>query len=269
MTEKCTAPRPDFGRRIVWAALTMLALVAAPAAAQQSSPLTDQQAAAVKALVLQTLRENPEIIGEALQALQARAQADAEAQAQQAVKAQEADLFSDPDAPVIGNSDGDVTVVEFFDYNCPYCKKTAPELKMLIAKDPMIRVVMREWPILGPDSVYAARASLAARAQGKYAEFHDALMGMPRANPATVRRVATELGLDLDRLTADMQDPTVTAHIDKSNALTSSLGINGTPGFVIGETIIRGYSSYDDLAAVVVETRARTKAAATAGASDE
>ena len=205
----------------------------------------------------------------ALQAMQARSQAEAAALALQAVKAREADLFADPNAPVIGNPEGDVTVVEFFDYNCPYCRQAAPELKMLIERDPMIRVVMREWPILGPDSVYAARASLAARSQGKYAEFHDAMMAMPRANEIAVRRVATDLGLDLAQLTDGMQDPSVAAHLDKSNELSSNLGINGTPGFVIGETIIRGYTTYEDLAAVVADTRANSAAAPEPGAADE
>lgn len=234
-----------------------LAGVASSASAQQSSPFTPAEQAAVKALVLQAIREHPEIVVEALQAMKARSEAEAEARARETLRQREAELLADPNAPVIGNPSGDVTVVEFFDYNCPYCKRAAPEIAKLIADDPKIRVVMREWPILGPDSVYAARAALAARAQGKYREFHEAMMRTPRANEATVRRVAEEIGLDLARLATDMEDPSVTAHLALSDDLASGLGISGTPGFVIGDTIVPGYVAHRQLQMIVEQVRAK------------
>lgn len=253
--------------------LTILALAAQPGLSQTVTPpgqvLTPAQEAAVRALVLQTIRDNPAIVGEALQTLQTQAQDLADAQAKDALKAQEANLFADPNAPVIGNPAGDVTVVEFFDYNCPYCKKAAPEVAALIAQDPMVRVVMREWPILGPDSVYAARAALAARSQGKFAEFHGAMFEEPHANEATVRRVATALGLDLDLLATEMGDASVAAHLDLSNKLAASLGINGTPGFVIGDAIIPGLASSQDLALAVAEARAQSHNTSAGGASHD
>ena len=109
-------------------------------------------------------------------------------------------LERDPNAPVLGNVDGDVTIVEFFDYNCPYCKRVKPEIQALMAADPDIRLVCREWPILGEGSVFAARAALAARNQGKYEEFHWALMGLQgRAEEASILNAAVEIGLDADR----------------------------------------------------------------------
>ena len=251
--------------------LSILLLAAQPGLAQTvpAQVLTPEQVAAVRALVLQTIRDNPAVVGEALQTLQAQAQDVADTKAKEALKAQEANLFADPNAPVIGNPAGDVTVVEFYDYNCPYCKKVAPEVAALIDKDPKVRVVLREWPILGPDSQYAARAALAVRSQGKFAEFHAAMMGQQRANEATVRRVATELGLDLDRLSADMADASVAAHLDLSNKLAASLGINGTPGFVIGDTIIPGFVPYQDLELAVASVRAKLESTQQVGTGNE
>ena len=243
-------------RRVICAVAFTAAVAGSPVAAQQSSAFSPQEQAAVKALVLQTIREHPEIVVEALQAIQARTEAEAAAKAREAVQKRNTDLVSDPNAPVIGNPDGDVTVVEFFDYNCPYCKRAAPEVAQLIGQDTNLRLVMREWPILGSDSEYAARAALAARAQGKYKEYHDAMMRSPRANEVTVRRVAAEIGLDPERLADDMQDPLVAAHIEQSRRLAVDLGITGTPSFVIGETIVPGYVEHGELATIVAETRA-------------
>ncbi len=135
--------------------------VALPSFAQEVS---DER---IKALVAQALRENPELILEAIQALEER-QAEAQAAAATAALANERDtLERDPNAPVLGNPEGDITVVEFFDYNCPYCKRAMPEVDALLAEDGNIRLVMREWPILSDGSAFAARAALASRKQGK------------------------------------------------------------------------------------------------------
>ena len=251
--------------------LTLLLLAAQPGLAQTApgQALTPEQEAAVRALVLQTIRDNPAVVGEALQTLQAQAQDAADAKARDALNAQQANLMADPNAPVIGNPDGDVTVVEFFDYNCPYCKKVEPEVQALIDKDPKVRVVLRERPILGPDSEYAARAALAVRAQGKFAAFHAAMMGQQRANEATVRRVAADLGIDMTRLAADMDAPEVAAHLDLSNKLAAELGISGTPGFVIGDTIIPGFVPYQDLELAVASVRAKSESTQQTGSGNE
>lgn len=238
-------------RSIKIAAITLgLALGPVQSTAQD---LTEER---IKELALQAIRENPQIIMEAVQLLeaeQAAAQADAQAEV---LKNQRELLERDPNAPVLGNPDGDVTVVEFFDYNCPYCKRAMAEVQGLIAADPNVRLVYREWPILGEGSVFAARAALAAREQGKYEEFHWALMGMQgRAEEASVLRVAEEMGLNTERLLADMDAPEIEEHIATSMRLTQALGFNGTPSFVIGDNLIPGFVEEEQLRSAVDDTR--------------
>ncbi len=167
-------------------------------------------------------------------------------------------LEHDPNAPVLGNPEGDVTVVEFFDYNCPYCKRAMAEVQGLLDDDRNVRLVYREWPILGDGSVYAAKAALAARQQGKYEEFHWALMGLKeRAEEASVMRVAEMIGLDIEQLRSDMASPEVQEHIDTSMRLTAALGFNGTPSFVIGENLVPGFVEQEQLEALVEKVRDR------------
>ncbi|MEO1961108.1 MAG: DsbA family protein, partial [Paracoccus sp. (in: a-proteobacteria)] len=208
---------------------TSLAILPLASAAQEPS---DER---IKELALQAIRENPQIIIEAIQSLEAD-QAAAQSQAQSDVLTNQRDLLErDPNAPVLGNPDGDVTVVEFFDYNSPYCRRAMAEVEGLVEDDENVRLVYREWPILGEGSVFAARAALASREQGKYEEFHLALMGMQgRAEEASVMRIAEEIGLDVEKLRADMAAPEVDEHIATSRRLTQALGFNGTPSFVIG-----------------------------------
>ncbi len=212
----------------------------------------------VKELALEAILENPQIIMEAVQLLeQQEATAQAEATAD-VLKEQRQLLEQDPNAPVLGNPDGDVTVVEFFDYNCPYCRRAMSEVEGLIEADLNVRFVFREWPILGDGSVFAAKAALAARNQNKYEEFHWALMGMAeRAQEASVLRIAEEIGLDVDQLRSDMEAPEVQAHIDESMRLAQALGFNGTPSFVIGDNLVPGLVEQDQLEALVDEARER------------
>jgi protein-disulfide isomerase len=214
----------------------------------------------IKALIAETLRDNPELILEALQALEAR-QAEAKAAAAAAVLTNERALLErDPNAPVLGNPDGDVTVVEFFDYNCPYCKRAMPEIDALLAQDGQIRLVLREWPILSEGSAFAARAALAARKQGKYPEMHDALMNMRgKLEADTVMRIAGEVGLDLEKLKADMQSPEVEEHIATSMRLADALGFNGTPAFIVGDQLIPGFVEKAQLAEAVASARQTEK----------
>ncbi len=221
--------------------------------ASTAQDLTDER---VKELALQAIRENPQIIMEAVQLLEAE-QAAAQSQAQAEVLNNERQLLErDPNAPVLGNPDGDVTVVEFFDYNCPYCKRAMAEVQGLLEGDENVRLVYREWPILGDGSVFAAKAALAAREQGKYEEFHWALMGMQgRAEEASVMRIADEVGLDAERLREDMEAPEIQEHIATSMRLTQALGFNGTPSFVIGDNLVPGFVEVDQLRALVEEAR--------------
>ncbi len=210
----------------------------------------------VKRLALEAIRENPQIIMEAVAILQAREEEAARSATAQVLSEQRLMLEQDPNAPVIGNPEGDVTLVEFFDYNCPYCKRAAPDVKTLLEFDDNVRIVYREWPILGEGSVFAARAALAARNQGKYEEFHWAMMELNgRAEEASVLRVAAGLGIDIDRLKADMQSEEVEEHIQTSMNLASLLGFNGTPSWVIGDNLVPGLVAIDELQRLIEETR--------------
>ncbi|MEX5597466.1 DsbA family protein [Pseudophaeobacter sp. C1-32P7] len=235
-------------------ALAMAALLPIPALSQELDE------ARVRELVLETIRENPEIVMEAV-ALLEKQQADAQAETQAEVLRSQRDLIErDPNAPVLGNPEGDVTVVEFFDYNCPYCRRVKPEVRALIEEDPNIRLVYREWPILGDGSVFAAKAALAARVQGKYEEFHWAMMAIKgRAQEATVLRVAEEVGLDLEQLKKDMEAPEVAEHIATSMRLTQALGFNGTPSFVVGDALVPGFVEKDQLSELVSTARDRAE----------
>ena len=184
------------------------------------------------------------------QALQAQAAAEV-------LDTEKATLENDPNAPVLGNPEGDVTVVEFFDYNCPYCRRVKPEMEALLAADPNVRVVYREWPILGEGSVFAARAALASRNQGKYEEFHWAMMQLKqRAEEATIIRVAEDIGLDVAQLRRDMTAPEIEEHIQTSMRLAQSLGFSGTPSFVIGDSLAPGLIQADQMIELVDQARA-------------
>ncbi len=222
--------------------------------ALSAQELTDER---IKELALQAIRENPQIILEAVQILETE-QANAQAQAQTQVLQDERDVLErDPNAPVLGNPDGDVTVVEFFDYNCPFCRRAMPEVQGLLDGDKNVRLVYREWPILGEGSVFAARAALASREQGKYEEFHWALMGMQeRAEEDSIMRIAAEIGLDVEKLRADMEAPEVEEHIATSNRLSQGLGFNGTPSFVIGDNLVPGIIEEEELRSLVEDVRA-------------
>ncbi len=235
--------------RTTLAAATALALTL-PLQAQQMNE------AELKELILNTIRDNPEIVMEAIETLQERQALAEAAAASQALETQQAALTNDPNAPVLGNPDGDITIVEFFDYNCGYCRRVFPAVKELVATDGNIRVVMREWPILGEESVFAARAALASRKQGKYEEFHNALMGNAgRASQANVLSIADELGMDIDQLRADMESAEVEAHIATSRQLTQALGLNGTPAFVFGDQLVPGAIELEQMKELVSSLR--------------
>ena len=217
----------------------------------------DLSAAEVKKLALEAILENPEIIRQAIDLLRQNEGESAAIQAQALLQSERNRLERDPNAPVLGNLNGDVTIIEFFDYNCPYCKRATSELNTLLAQDTGVRVVLREWPILGEASVYATRASLASRNQGKYGEFHQALMAAKgRLAPANVMAIAQTVGLDTQRLKVDLQAPEIDQHIETSMQLARALNFSGTPAYVIGDAIAPGMISADDLQSMVSQARA-------------
>lgn len=211
----------------------------------------------IKELVLEAIRENPGIVFEAAQLFEEQQQANQALVAAQVLATERDALERDPNAPVLGNPEGDVTVVEFFDYNCPYCRRVKPHMEALLAADPNVRVVYREWPILGEGSVFAARAALASRNQGKYDEFHWAMMGLNgRAEEATVIRAAEEIGLNIAQLRRDMNAPEIDEHIQTSMRLSRAIGFSGTPSFVIGDNLAPGLIDADQMISMVNQARA-------------
>jgi protein-disulfide isomerase len=206
--------------------------------------------------VREYLLENPEVIMEALQILQQRQRAAQAENLKRTITERSEDILNDPAAPVGGNPAGDVTLVEFFDYNCTYCRRVAPTVRELDQADPGLRLVYKEFPILGPGSHFAARAALASGRQGKYLAFHNALMqATGQVTEETVMEVASAVGLDLEQLRADMQDPAIQQAIARNLQLAEALGITGTPSFVIGQEVVPGAVDLRTLQSLITRTR--------------
>jgi protein-disulfide isomerase len=232
-------------------------LILAPAgspAQETSAPGADP---ALEQAIHDYILAHPEVIAESLQKFQQQ-QEDAQKQAHaQAVKDLKPQLVSNSASPVLGNPAGDITVVEFLDYRCPYCKAMHQSIADMIAADGNVRVVVKEFPILGDDSIFAARAALAAGKQGKYAEMHTALMTFKgKLSAHDVENIAVGLALDVTKLKEDMQTPEVNQELQQNYSLAESLGINGTPAFIIGETLIPGAIKLEDLKAHIAKARA-------------
>lgn len=219
-------------------------LAAAPALAQAPSPLTPEQRKAVTDLVRETIMKNPEIVQEALIELERRNTV-AQAEAQRNAVASEKARITDPATSiVIGNPEGDVTLVEFMDYNCGFCKRAMQDVTALTKADPRLKVVLKDFPILGPDSVEASRVAIAVKNQlqgQKYFDFHNKLMSTKgRVDGAKALAVAKEAGADVERVRKDMEAAPTKASIEDTVALGDRLGLTGTPAFIIGNEIVFG-----------------------------
>ena len=202
------------------------------------------------------LIENPQILVESLQRMQARQRSAEIDEIGQIIAARSDEIFNDPASPVGGNPQGDVSLVEFFDYNCPYCRRVAPTLGEIEDSDPKLRVVYKEWPILGPNSEFAARAALASRSQGKYVAFHKALMlANGLVDESKVIEVAVAVGLDVEELRRDMAAPEIAALIERNRELAQALRITGTPSFVIGDQMLRGAAEADAIRDLIRQAR--------------
>ena len=243
---------------VVGAALGWLALEAVGDAKERVSGVPrDMQVDEFERRVLDYLVYNPEIIVATMQRFEKRRAAVAQDEIKSAIAAHADELLRDSASPVGGNPNGDATIVEFFDYNCPYCRSITPDLAEAEASDPELRIVYKEIPILGSDSVFAAKAALAAHRQGKYVAFHRALMNAKGvAAEGLVLALAAKIGLDVERLKRDMGDPSIQAAIDRNMALARALRITGTPSFVIGHEIVRGAVDLSALQALIEKARA-------------
>ena len=242
----------SFGRIAAVLATFLTLPPAATAADPQATPDTE----AIEKIVRDYLIRNPEVIVEALEELERRREIANQEREREAIIAHRAALLDDPASYVAGNRDGDVTIVEFFDYRCPYCKRSLGALMTTLENDPNVRVVFKEFPILGEESVLASRAAIASIQQGKYLDYHNALMESgSELNEQSVLQIAREVGLDADKLMADMFSTEVTEVIRDNYLLAEALGIGGTPAFVIGDQLIPGAIDERRFAELIQEAR--------------
>jgi protein-disulfide isomerase len=248
--------------------LSLLAAAAAVAiglALPAEAQITGKQKGEIEAIIKEYLLKNPEVLRDALNELEKR-QRDAETKAQKkALDEQKEALFNDPRAIVVGNPKGDVTIVEFFDYNCGYCKRSIADLDKLITADPKLRIVLKDFPILGPDSVAASRIAVAAQAQlppEKYWDFHRRLMleTKGRIGKDAAIAVAKSFGLDVKKLEADADSEAVEGRVRQIMDIADALGINGTPAFVIGDRVIAGAVGVTPMAQAIASARKCGKA---------
>lgn len=231
-----------------------LALPAVPAAL--SAEFSDAQREEIGAIVREYLIRNPEVLREAFQALEEKEQLAQAAQAEQGITEHAADIFRSADDPVIGNPMGSVVMVEFFDYNCGYCKRSLGDVLRLIETDKDLKVVLKEFPILSEGSRYAARAALASRTQGKYLDFHLALLSHKGGvEEAQVDEIARSVGIDVARMKTDMSSAEVERVLDRNEQLAQALGINGTPAFIIDRTLVPGSVPFAQLAGAIAAVR--------------
>ena len=225
------------------------------AQAHATDTFTPEQKAEVAKILEQHLRDNPHIIIESVENFRKKQEEEQMANASKAIETNMA-FLSAADAPSIGNAKGDVTVIEFFDYNCGYCKRAIPDIQALLADDKNVRIVFHEMPILSDTSMTAARWALAAHKQGKYFEYHVALMNHNgQKDEAGLEALAKELGLDIAKMKTDAGSPEIAAEIDKSMAAAREIGVNGTPAFIINGTLYPGYLGPDGLKASIESAR--------------
>ncbi len=240
---------PSF--RLLAPALLALALCGAPKAASAQS-FSDGQRGDIEVIVRNYLLAHPEVLEEAMAELSKR-QAAAEAEKHEASVATNAEkIFNSPRGVVLGNKDGDVTFVEFFDYNCGYCKRAMADMLDLMKTDPKLKVVLKEFPVLSQGSVEAAQVAVAVRMQDpggkKYLDFHQKLLG-GRGPADKLRAIAAakEAGLDIGRIEKDLASPEVKATIEENFKLAEAMGMNGTPSYVIGKQVVIGAVGLDGL----------------------
>jgi protein-disulfide isomerase len=262
MFQRSTALFASGRASLISLVLVILAIAFVPAHAEQFSLV---QKAEIESIIKNYLMENPEVLRDAATELDAR-EKKAEAKTREQIVADPSSpLFSTANQAVLGNPNGKITLIEFFDYNCGYCKRALGDLARLMKDNPDLRVVLRDLPILSPGSLEAARIANAATTQfkgAKFWEFHQKLLGSRgQIGKAEALAIAKELGADMDRLSKDAALPSVTASIEESQQLAKSLLVTGTPTYVIGDDVVVGAVGYDELQAKVVNIRKCGKAA--------
>jgi len=232
-----------------------------PTMAFAGSALTDAQKTEVEAVVRELLtKKEPEIIIKAAEAAQGKMEKAASEKGQENITKYQQQLNNDPASPVAGNPKGDVTVVEFFDYSCGYCKMAQAHVEKLLGEDKNVRFVFKEFAILGPASVTASQAALASAAQGKYLDFHNALMkSKAHLDEGIIFEIASEVGLNVDKLKKDMKDDKIAKEMKDTHDLADALSIHGTPSFIIGGKLYPGALPYEQLKIAIDEARKAKK----------
>lgn len=229
-------------------AVPILFISGCSSAAQEIKSVPAVSQDVTDAAIERYIRAHPEVIIESIQALEAKREVEQKERQKVALMTKQNELLHDPASPVSGNPKGEITVVEFYDYRCGYCKKAAPAVTELQKIDPRVRVVYKDFPILGESSELAAKAALASQIQGKHQAFHEALFSSHgNMTKEEIFKIAVSVGLDAKRLEADMANPKWQAVIDKNRALARELGISGTPGFIVGNELAPGWLDLNGL----------------------
>ncbi|MGH6989441.1 MAG: DsbA family protein [Stellaceae bacterium] len=242
--------------RLFALALAMILAGTAVTARAGDDTFSPAQKKAVEHIIRTYLVQHPEVLMDALNAARAKAKADTAHAAESAIQRDHAALYDDPDSEIGGNPRGDVTLIEFFDYRCPYCKEMQPSLEHLIETNHHLRIIYKEFPILGPASIYAAKMALAARPQGKYLAFHRAMMDTKGTiTDAVVRHVAASVGIDVAKAETAMTSPAIAAVINKDYGLADAIGVQGTPAFVLDGKLIPGTVDLDSLTQLIATAR--------------
>ena len=231
-------------------------LATVPGRSVGAAEIPSDQRQAIEGIIHDYLFKNPDVLIEALRGAKDKLNREADAEATKVLSERANEIFDDPTTPVGGNPKGDVNIVEFFDYRCPYCKEVLPTLQTVLKQDHELRFVYKEFPVLGPASVVAARVAFAAQRQGKYEAFHTAMMATKgQITDDTVYKVAGSVGLDVGRLKQDMIAPEIQQEIKANLALAVALNIHGTPGFIVGKKIVPGALDLDTLREIIAEAR--------------
>lgn len=262
--------RPMMHRRTVSSTRTMLKLVlmilvsgagmfSSPTFGESMTPTTDPSwRQSVEQVIESYIRSHPEVVEQALQALEVKRHEEEKVRIKQTIISHQSELLHYPASPVSGDPAGDVTVVEFFDYRCGFCKRVASAVTQLQKEDARVGVVYKDFPILGADSVEAAKAALASHAQGRHQAFHEALLAAKgELKKEQILQIANDVGLDIKKLVADMDNPEWLAIIERNRKIAKDLNITGTPAFVVGNELVPGAMGLSALKELVVRGRTR------------
>ncbi len=221
--------------------------------AEPTSPIDP---ATLDQAIEQYIRIHPEVIEQSLQALETKREAEQRERQKAALATKQNELLNDPASPVSGNPHGEITLVEFYDYRCGFCKRAASAVTEIQKEDPRVRVVYKDFPILGEASELAAKAALASKVQGKHQAFHEALLAShAEMTKEVILKIAGEVGLDAKRLEVDMANPEWQMAIDRNRALAKDLGISGTPGFIVGTELVPGALDMKGLKELIARAR--------------